>query len=401
MRRDIDLLDDEAGSKIKTFHKGALLFKEGQPSDVAYIIKQGRVSIFRVLNNKRVGLGERGPGDMVGEMGVITSEARSSSAEALEFTEVLILDRTLLHTMLLRSPRPVQIITGYLVERVKTLSQRITDRPTGNLFLSICRVVALCWQAASRAGQAELSYAELSRTIKDILLVNQIEIDAVFEKLKRLRLVEMTAIKGAFPRKDPLLGAKKNGETFVRDQLVRLPDADKFLNVAKNMSREYGDRSDFGVDLEFCDLADFAREAGSTPAIIYKKIGYGEIPEELFYFHKAAARDYIERMGPEFFKQARRPRLSLADLQRVDDITAVDNATLQEVFSTLGFHKVAVLAAMAGEAAREKIFRNLSKKIATVVRDEASHLADLDEDEAADVEKELLDHIKTIKGLAS
>jgi CRP-like cAMP-binding protein len=401
MRQDIDLLDDEAGSRTRVFHKGSLLFKEGQRSDTAYIIKQGRVTLFRVLKNKRVGLGERGPGDMVGEMEMITSEPQSVSAEALEYTEALVLDQNLLRTMLLRSPRPVQIITGYLVERIKTLSQRITERPSGHQFLSVCRVVALCWRAAAASGQTELSYAELSCTIKDILLISQLEIDEVFEKLKKLHLVRLTAVKGAHLRQDPLLGAAKPGIPFVKDRLVHLPDADQFLQVAKNVAREYRDRPDFSVDLEFCDLVDFAREAGSTPEIVYRKIGYREIPEELFFFHKVASKDFIERMGPAFFQQASRPRLAAADLQRVDDLVSVDNATLQEVFSAMGFHKVAVLAAVAGDTARDNIYKNLSKKIAAVVRDEAASLADLDEAEAADVERELLDRVKAIKGISA
>lgn len=401
MRQDIDLLDDESGSRLRVYHKGSLLFKEGQRTEAAFLIKQGRVSLFRVLNNKRVGLGIRGPGDMVGEMELVIAEPQAATAEAMDYTEVLVLDRNLLQTLLLRSPRPVQIITGYLVERIKALSQRITERPSGHQFLSVCRVVALSWRAATAAGQSEMSYAELSSTLKDILLISQLEIDAIFEKLNKLHLVRLITVKGAHQRRDPLLGAAKPGPAFVKDRLVRLPDADQFLQVARNVAREYRDRPDFCVDLEFCDLIDFAREAGSSPDIIYKKIGYREIPEELFFFHKQAAKDFIERMGPDFFQRASRPRLSAADLERLDDIPAVDNDTLQEIFSTMGFHKVAVLAAMAGDTARRKIFDNLSRKIATVVREEAASLADLDDGEAADVERELLDRIKAAKGISA
>jgi CRP-like cAMP-binding protein len=400
MRRDIDLEDEQRDTTVRTFHKGATLFKEGQPGDVAYIVKTGRVAVYRVINNRRVGLGERGPGEMVGEMGVMTGEPRGSSAEALEYTEVLVCDQNLVRTMLLKSPRPVQILAGYLVDRVKALSARVTDRPAANPFLSVCRVTALCWQAAGRTEVQELRYAELCRTIKDILLVSQIEIDAVFERLKQMHLVTITDVKGSFTRKDPLLGSEKPGTAFVKDRLVRLPDADKFLAVAKNMARDAKGRPDFEVDLEFCDLPDFAAAAGTTPDILYKKIGYREIPEELFFFHKGQTMAYIERMGPDYFKQARKPRLSAADLERLDDIVHVDNATLQEAFSSLGFHKVAVAAATAGEAACEKIYKNLSKKIAAVVREEAAAMGECDEDEAADVEKELLDRIKAIKGLA-
>ncbi|MHC1788377.1 Crp/Fnr family transcriptional regulator [Solidesulfovibrio sp.] len=400
MAQDIDRFDDDTDSTVRTFPKGTTIFREGQVSDVAYIIKTGRVSIYRILNNKRVRLGERGPGEMVGEMGVMTADPRGSNAEALEYTEALVCDKRLLQTMLLKSPRPVQLLTGYLVDRVRALSTQITDRPSGDPFLSVCRVTLLAWQAAARSEKPQLDYAELSRTIKDILLLSQIEIDAIFERLKKLHLVAITDVKASFPRKN-LLGATKPGPSFVKERSVRLPDPDTFLTVARNLSRDTRDRQDFGVALEFCDLDDFARQAGSTPEIIYKKIGYGEIPEKLFFFHTSASQAFIETMGLEFFKQARRPRLTAADLERIDDITSIDNATLQEVFSTLGFHKVAVLAAMAGDAAREKIYKNLSKKIAGVVRDEAAAMADLDDDEAAAVEQELLERVKTIKGLVS
>jgi len=400
MAQDIDRFDDADDSAIRTFPKGTTIFREGQISDVAYIIKKGRVSIYRVLNNKRVRLGERGPGEMVGEMGVMTAAPRSSNAEALEFTEALVCDKRLLHTLLLKSPRPVQLLTGYLMDHVRALSDQITDRPSGDPFLAVCRVALLAWQGVARSENPHLTYADLSRTIKDILLLSQIEIDAVFERLQKLHLVAVTDIKGNFPRTN-ILGSTKPGPAFVKDRIVRLPDPDKFIAVARNLARDDRGRQDYGVDLEFCDLGDFAREAGSTPDIILKKIAYGEIPEKIFFFHKSASREYIEAMGPEYFKQARRPRLTAADLEHIDDIAAIDNATLQEVFSALGFHKVAVLAAMAGDAARDKIYKNLSKKIAGIVREEAAALANLDDDEAAAVEQELLERVKTIKGLVS
>jgi len=405
MRHDSDLLADENGVTTKTFHKGALIYKEGQDSKVAYLVKQGRVAVYRIIGNKRVNLGERAPGQIFGEMGIISGEKRTANAEALDFTEVIVLDRPLLRTMLVKSPRPVQIITGFLVDRVKTLSSRITDRPSGNMFYSVCRVLALQYRAAAaaapRPGQFEMSYAEACRAIKDILLISQIEIDEIVEKLVKMAAIELTEIKSAYYRADPLLDTKKKSAEFVMDRSLRIPDQEKFLQVAKHLSRELRTQSDFSCDLEFMDLADFAREAEASPEMIYRKIGFREIPENLFFFHKPSALAYIGRMGKDFFQRAKRPRLKVEDLETVDDIVAVDNATLQEVFSSLGFHKLAVLTAMAGGEAREKIHKNLSKKIAKVVQDEAQNLGGVDEDEAAGVEQELVDRIKALKGLGS
>jgi CRP-like cAMP-binding protein len=405
MRHDSDLLAEENGARTKTFHKGALIYKEGQDSKVAFLVKQGRVGVHRIIGNKRVSLGERGPGQIFGEMGIISGEKRTANAEALDFTEVIVLDRPLLRTMLVKSPRPVQIITGFLVERVKTLSARITDRPTGNMFYSVCRVLALQYKAAAaaapRPGQFEMGYAEACRTVKDILLISQIEIDEIVEKLVKMAVIELTEIKSAYYRADPLLDTMKKGSEFVKDRTLRIPDLEKFLQVAKNLSRELRDLSDFSCDLEFMDLSDFAREAEAAPEMVYRKMAFREIPENLFFFHKPTALAFIERMGKDFFQRAKRPRLKIEDLQTVDDIAAVDNATLQEVFSSLGFHKMAVLAAMAGDEARDKIYKNLSKKIAKVVQDEAGNMDGMDPDEAAGVEQELLDRIKSLKGLGT
>jgi hypothetical protein len=246
-----------------------------------------------------------------------------------------------------------------------------------------------------------MGYAEACRTVKDILLISQIEIDEIVEKLVKMAVIELTEIKSAYYRADPLLDTMKKGSEFVKDRTLRIPDLEKFLQVAKNLSRELRDLSDFSCDLEFMDLSDFAREAEAAPEMVYRKMAFREIPENLFFFHKPTALAFIERMGKDFFQRAKRPRLKIEDLQTVDDIAAVDNATLQEVFSSLGFHKMAVLAAMAGDEARDKIYKNLSKKIAKVVQDEAGNMDGMDPDEAAGVEQELLDRIKSLKGLGT
>jgi len=403
MTHDQDLFDAESKNKTKAFHKGAVIYKEGQGSNAAYIIKQGEVALYRIVNNKRVHLGRRGAGRIFGEMGIISGGKRTATAEALDYTEVIILDQALLKTLLLKSPRPVQIIAGYLVERVKTLSDRITDRPSGNIFLSVCNILALCHRAAQTGTKNEkviLSQSEISRTIKEILLISQLEIDEVLERLQKLAVIEMTDVKGAYYRKEPLFGEMKKSSDFLKDRTIHIPDVDKFQLVTKNLSRELKNASGFSCDLEYIDLAAFAAESGADEGVIYRKMAYKQIPSQLFFFHKPAALDYIERMGPDFFRRVKKPRLKTEDLETIQDIVSVDNATLQDVFSRLGFRKVAVLAAMARDEARDKVFKNLSQKIANVVRDEISTLGEPDEDEAADVEDELIELIKNQKGLS-
>ncbi|WP_243361095.1 cyclic nucleotide-binding domain-containing protein [Fundidesulfovibrio terrae] len=391
----------EVGDKSKIFHKGQVIYKEGQSSNEAYIIKQGAVGLYRLTGNKRVNLGILRPGQIFGEMGVITEEKRTASAEALDYTEVIVLDQTLLHTLLLKSPRPIQIITTYLVERVRALNSRVSDRPSANIFASACNVMLLAWKAAAKAAPkneaAQISTVELSKTIKDILLISQVEIDEIFDKLEKVHIITILDIKGTYFRKDPLLGTMKKSSEFVKERLLSIPDVDRFASVVKNMAKDNQDHC--GTEMEFLDLDDFAREVQAQPETLLKKIAYGEFPENVFFFHKASALAFAAKKGPEFFQRAKRPRLKVEDLETVDDIVSVDNATLDEALSKLGFYKVSVLAAMAGEDARKKIFHNLSKKIATVVKEEMERMGEPDPGEASDVEDELISCIRTMKGL--
>ena len=397
----------EVGDKTKVFHKGHVVYREGQSSNEAYIIKQGSVSLYRVAANKRINLGTLRPGQIFGEMGVITEERRSATAEALEYTEVIVLDQNLLHTLLLKSPRPVQIITSYLVERVRMLNARVGERPSSNTFASVCNILLLCHKAApakhrkagARAEAPVLSSVEVSKTIKDILLISQLEIDEVLDKLSRLQVIEFNDVKGAFYRKDPLLGTLKKTGDFVKERMLTIPDADRFALVTKNLAKEPAQQDPLGSDLEFIDLHDFAGAVEAQPEIILKKIAYGEIPDTLFFFHKTAALAFAGSKGPDFFQRAKRPRLKAEDIQTVDDIQGLDNATIEEALSRLGFYKVAVLTALAGAEARDKILQNLSKKIAAVVKEEVGRMDGLDPNEASDVEDEFLAMVKAMKGL--
>ncbi len=401
MERTAQMKTPDVGDKAKTFHKGQVIYKEGQTSNEAYIIKQGAVGLYRIAGNKRVNLGILRPGQIFGEMGVITEEKRSASAEALDYTEVIVLDQNLLHTLLLKSPRPIQIITSYLVERVRDLNSRVAERTSSNTFASACNVILLAWKAVPKGGPksetVQLSTVELSKTIKDILLITQAEIDDILDKLAKVHVIELYDVKGAYYRTDPLLGTRRKSGDFLKERLFTIPDVDRFASVVKNLARDHQDTP--ATELEFIDVHDFADMVGSKPETILRKIGYGDVPPDVFYFHKHSALAFMGTKPADYFHKAKRPRLRVEDLQTVDDIPSVDNNTLEEALSKLGFYKVAVLTTIAGDEAREKILKNLSKKIAAVVKDEVGQMQDPDPDEAADIEEELIETIKNLKGL--
>ena len=70
-------------NNIKQLSKGDLLFREGDPSDAAYVIKSGKIAIVRPKGNGEIVLAEKKTGEMLGEMAFFDGKPRSASAKAI------------------------------------------------------------------------------------------------------------------------------------------------------------------------------------------------------------------------------------------------------------------------------------------------------------------------------
>ncbi|BBD08703.1 cyclic nucleotide-binding domain-containing protein [Desulfovibrio ferrophilus] len=400
-------MDFNSDTKYKTLHKGQVIFKEDQKSSVAYMLKTGRISLYRILNNKKVVLAEVTPGQIFGEEGLLGGGTRIANAVAEEPCEIIVMDRDTFQAMLLKSPAPIQRLARFLIEQVRAVNRRVAESSTGNVFLSVCGILEMMYKAhihspksGGKAGQTSgLSYAEFSRTAKDILLVTQLEIDEVVTRLRKLKIIDVNDVRKAVMKKDALGRSRKTSD-FLKDRTLTIPDLAKFMSVARNLSQEMpADKAPFTQCLEFIDIYEFAELVESKPETIYKKMSYKEIPETYFFMHKPTVEAWVGEVGTEFFQRVKKKRVKLEDLETVNDIVYVDNAALQDCFSSLGFHKVAILASMAGDEARSRIFSNLSKKMSKIVQEQAMSIENLDEMEAADAEDELIETIKRIKGL--
>lgn len=401
-------MDINSSTKYRTLHKGHIVYREGQKGTVAYMLKKGLVTLYKTQSNKRLILARIRPGEVFGEDGLFTAGARISSAVAEEPSEIIVIDQDVFKTMLLKSPGPVQRLMRSLMAQVSAMKDKLAVGVSGNVFLSVCAVLELMHRVHCAKLQARqegeslplgVSYAEFSRECKDIVLVSQLEIDEIITRLAKLQILSVADVREPIMKRDAL-GRLRRKSDFLKDRAITIPEPEKFLSVVRSLSQELGPvRAPFTECLEFVDVYDFARSVGADPEIIFRKMSYKEIPETMFFFHKPTVEEWAKDMGDEFFRRVKRKRVSPEDLETVDDIVHVDNATLQEAFSRLGYHKLAVLAAMAGEEAKERLYGSLSQKIAGVVRDQAGSLEGVDEMEAADIEEELIDTIKDIKGI--
>jgi CRP-like cAMP-binding protein len=74
----------------RTFAAGAVVFREGDPSDTCYIVRSGHARAVREHQDGRsITLANFGPGDIFGELAMFDDENRSATVETLEPTEVI------------------------------------------------------------------------------------------------------------------------------------------------------------------------------------------------------------------------------------------------------------------------------------------------------------------------
>lgn len=383
-------------NNVKSFHKGQVIFKEGQPADYAYLIKTGSVVIYRLIDEKRVVLERLGPGQMFGEMGVLGDAPRSANALADDFTEAMSLDRDYLGQALSESPKIIQKLARLSLERLRRTTQKVRPPYTPNIFLSVCHILELAARAQppakpARQGRfakpepaqpAGLPYPELIRKIKEIINISLMEVEDHLKRLRSLRVIKLNFTKG-------------QGNFW--DCTIQVPDPKALTEVAKGFAKQFGGDEGAGLEPEYIDIFDFAQLVEAPPQAVLRKIGEGELPNGMLFLKKDAATQFAQAVGKEFFQKAKKARSRLKNLSGVDDLIQVDAVTLQEVFSQLGHYKLSLLYGIAGDAARECILGNLSSATAHIIQDEAEGRGSPDPDEAADVEFEAIALIKKLK----
>jgi CRP-like cAMP-binding protein len=117
-----------AAAPMKTYSAGELLFTPHQPTETLFILKRGRVRIFRVAADGRaLTTALVSPGTIFGEMVLLGQQMHDNFAEALDEVTVCVMNRADVHRFLLADPRIAARIAEILGRRVSELERRLTD----------------------------------------------------------------------------------------------------------------------------------------------------------------------------------------------------------------------------------------------------------------------------------
>ncbi len=147
---------------FKQIEKGEVVFFQSDPSDSAYIVRNGNISI--ILNGpdgREMVINEMHTGDLFGELGILTKKSRSTSAIARTKSELLVIPRqTFLN----------------VVEHEPQLARRMLEITANRLQISGTRESALAFMDAQARLARLLLELEVQEQDKGYVTISQDEL---------------------------------------------------------------------------------------------------------------------------------------------------------------------------------------------------------------------------------
>lgn len=112
---------------IKDYPAGTILFEENDPGSRMYVIRSGKVRIFRRLGNTDIVLAFLGPGDFFGEMALLENLPRSASAEVVEPARLIEVDGGTFEEMIRANIEVAVRIMRKLASRLRESDKRMQN----------------------------------------------------------------------------------------------------------------------------------------------------------------------------------------------------------------------------------------------------------------------------------
>jgi CRP/FNR family transcriptional regulator, cyclic AMP receptor protein len=128
-----------AGSRVRTFRRGQILFTAGDPGDTVIVVVSGRVKVVvRSADGAELTLTVIGPGGMFGEVSVADGGPRSADAETLAECRLLFVPRQIIQDICGREPTAAHALLVSIAANLRRLTEATSDL----VFLDLPRRVA-------------------------------------------------------------------------------------------------------------------------------------------------------------------------------------------------------------------------------------------------------------------
>ncbi len=112
----------------RLYRKGEFIFHQGDTGRHFYLIKKGKVGIFKEFDNGRMQkIAELGTGEIFGEMAVVSDAPRSASAQCLEDTIVAVAHKDHLEALVQSNPQFTMELLNHLIKMVHKREEQLEE----------------------------------------------------------------------------------------------------------------------------------------------------------------------------------------------------------------------------------------------------------------------------------
>jgi len=179
----------------RTFSKGDIIFRRGDPGDRLTVIVSGRIKIANITADaKEVVLNFLDPGDINGEIAVLDGNARSADAIALEDCEVFVIFARDLMPVLTDHPQAMLEIMQILCQRLRAVSAIVEDATLamrGRVAKGLLRLATQHGRTGKRGIRLQLALSQ-----KELGKYLGLSRENVSRQLRRLKDDNVIAMEG-------------------------------------------------------------------------------------------------------------------------------------------------------------------------------------------------------------
>jgi CRP-like cAMP-binding protein len=186
--------DDAAERAVVSFRKGTVLFKEGDRSCDLYIVKDGKLRVYKTEAGIEIELDTVGAGEVVGEVAAIDGGVRSATVQALENTETIVIPGAEMKKIITEMPDWFEKIAKILVQRLREVDEKIEILSEGDRIhhvASLLTMIANAHLKMTSSPDMVLSMKFVENEITDLLGIPYGEVADILDRLAGREIIEL------------------------------------------------------------------------------------------------------------------------------------------------------------------------------------------------------------------
>jgi CRP/FNR family transcriptional regulator, cyclic AMP receptor protein len=172
----------------REYEPGEVLFREGEPGDVMFVIQSGAVRISKLIAGEEKVFATFGPGEFLGEMAILNGKPRNATATVIESARCLVIEARMLESMLSRNAEIAVRLIKKLAKRldaVDSLVEILMHRdPKARVMLALARHADAFGEETPEGIRIRTTPEELAREVD----VDEAVAHDVMTRLRRLKL---------------------------------------------------------------------------------------------------------------------------------------------------------------------------------------------------------------------